>query len=85
MALRYASGEDIMAGDRVRYFGEPGEVEFVIELGAAEPQTNWYLETQGPGAMILEPKVFGRVYLTDTAADEKLVLVARRDASPRTS
>jgi hypothetical protein len=75
--LSYASGDDIMAGDRVQYWGEPGEVECVVQPAVAQPELDWYLQTYGPGAMVIEPKVFGRVYVTEPGADGKLVLLAR--------
>jgi hypothetical protein len=37
--LRYLSGEEVKAGDRVLYAGEPGEIEFVAEAG--HPQSGW--------------------------------------------
>jgi hypothetical protein len=84
LALKYQSGDGIMAGDQVRYHGELGEIEFVVEPGANHPQTDWYLEELGPGVMIAEPKVFGHVYVTDTDTDASLVLVARRGGTNRT-
>jgi hypothetical protein len=79
MGIQYASGEDILAGDRVLYWNEPGQIEFVVEAGDSDAQVNWYLQTQGPGVMILEPKFFGRVYVVEPAED-KLVFVARRSS-----
>jgi hypothetical protein len=76
VSLRYQSGDVVMVGDKVRYQGELGEIEFVVELGSDDPKTSWYLQTQGPGVMIAEPKVFGRVYVNEL--DGRLVLVARR-------
>jgi hypothetical protein len=63
-----------MAGESVRYDGELGAIEFVVEQGSSD--RDWYLRTLGPGVMIAEPKVFGHVYVTDF--DERLVFVARR-------
>ena len=68
-----------MAGDSVRYQGELGTVEFLVEPGSAHPETDWYLRTLGPGVMIAEPKVFGSVYVTEF--DEGLVFVERQVAT----
>ena len=65
MPLTYASGELIKAGDRVRYYGEPGQIEFVVDSGSGDDALDWYLRELGPGAMVREPKVFGSVYVTD--------------------
>ena len=76
MALLYESGQAIMAGDKVRYQGELGEIEFVVEQASSQPETDWYFRTLGSGVMIAEPKVFGHVYVTE--CDARLVFVARR-------
>lgn len=64
-----------MPGDTVRYDGELGTIEFVVEESASGRERDWYLRTLGPGIMIAESKVFGHVYVTEF--DERLVLVAR--------
>ena len=79
MALQYASGQPIMAGDRVRYDGELGAVEFVVDQASSGSETEWYLRTLGPGVMVAEPKVFGHVYVTEL--DERLAFVARQSNS----
>jgi len=80
MPFFYSSGEDIRKGDRVLVHGEPGEIEFV-----ADPVLNpedWYVKALGGGIMILEPKVFGSLFIHDPTADEDLILVSRqRDSS----
>jgi len=74
--VRYRSGEGIRKGDQVLFHGEPGEIEFVVEALTGDPAMEWNLKENGPGAMILEPKFFGRVYLRDTETSD-LVLVSR--------
>jgi hypothetical protein len=83
MPFTYRSGEIVMQGDRVTYAGHPGEVEFVVDpRGSAEDcqveQYDWYMETFGGGVMILEPKVFGRLFLDTTSDEEDLKFVSRR-------
>ena len=64
MPFFYQSGEQIQQGDRVCLHGEPGEVEFVDE--------------QGGGVMIAEPKVFGRLFIAAPVSDyEDLEFVSR--------
>jgi hypothetical protein len=63
-----------MKGDHVLLQSEPGVIEFV-----AAPDTNpgdWYVKEHGGGVMIIEPKVFGRLFISDTANYEDLELVS---------
>ena len=62
------------------FHGEPGEVEFVADPLAPDPETGWYLKEYGGGAMVVEasPRVFGRVYQTDTQKAEVLIFVSRK-------
>jgi hypothetical protein len=77
--LQYCSGEEIRPGDVVRYHGDPGKVEFVVNKLTGDPAMDWHLNTNGPGAMVSEsePKHFGRVYVVETQDDEDLEFVAR--------
>jgi hypothetical protein len=70
MPLEYLSGIEIQAGDRIRYQGEAGRVEFVA---TADGETAWYLEECGVGCMLAVPS-FGLVY---TRPDEDLEFVGR--------
>lgn len=51
MSLTYLSGEEIRAGDRILYHGEPGRVEFVAIRGERGPVWDsvieWYIEQFG--------------------------------------
>jgi hypothetical protein len=80
MPLRYRSGEEIRKGDRIRFHGEPGEIEFAAETIVGDPFSDWNLTTHGPGVMVLEPKFFGRAYIFETEENEDLEFVARKDA-----
>jgi hypothetical protein len=73
----YHSGEEIRLGDRIRYHGDNGYVSFIAPFG--DMANSWYVETHGPGCMIVADG-FGAVYITDSAADEDLVFVGRRQA-----
>ena len=77
MALTYQSGEDIQIGDRVTYGGNAGTIELVVESLTGDPEQDWLLETNGAGVMVAEPKVCGRVYLSDPHEEEDLLFVAR--------
>ena len=66
-----------MKGDRVMLHGEPGEIEFVADKLVGDPAMGWYVQELGGGVMVIEPKVFGRVFLRETEVAEDLVLVAR--------
>ena len=75
--MKYPSGEEIRKGDRVLFHGEPGEIEFVVEQLEGDPAKDWRFREQGPGVMILEPKLFGRAYVRDTQNAEDLEFVSR--------
>ena len=68
----YQSGEQIKPGDRVRLHGEPGEVELVADSD----------EHEG-GVMVVEPKVFGRLFISAPVSQyEDLEFVARGSVLP---
>ena len=77
MPFTYQSGEEIQRGDRVLFHDEPGEIEFVAEELIGDPAMDWYVEELGGGVMVIEPKRFGRAFLTETHTDEDLVFVSR--------
>ncbi len=79
MPFRYETGEEILAGDRIRYAGEAGTVEFVTD--AANPHYAWYNEQFGGGCMLLTAQ-FGRVFTSHPGDDEDLDFVGRRGSSP---
>ena len=56
---------------------EPGEVELVLD-GETNPE-DWPVYEYGRGIMIVEPKVFGRLFLPeqDISNYEDLVFVSR--------
>ncbi len=69
MPFFYQSGDEIKAGDRVRLHGNPAEVETVQDAAGSEPH----------GIMIVEPKVFGRLFIPAPVSDyEDLEFVSRR-------
>lgn len=75
MSLTYANGEPVKKGDRIRYMGEPGYVEFVAD--ATDPDTTWYVEQFGGGCMIVA-ETFGSVFIdTGQLAHADLEFVAR--------
>jgi hypothetical protein len=75
---RYQSGQEVSAGDRVIYHGEPGEIEFVVSEAVGDPALDWYFNELGGGFMVLA-KPFGRVFIPGTQVDEDedLVFVSR--------
>jgi hypothetical protein len=77
MPFRYQSGEEIKKGDRVTFHGEPGQIEFVADPRAPTPETEWHVRELGGGVMVLEPKYFGRAFVTNTDDAEDLVFVRR--------
>jgi hypothetical protein len=75
--FRYQSGAEIKKGDRVIFHGEPGEIEFVADPLVNDPETEWYVQEYGGGAMVVEPKVFGRAFLSNTEDEQDLIFVLR--------
>jgi hypothetical protein len=74
--LRYASGEDVRAGDVVDYDGLRAEVELVVTSDSTAPDSEWHFLTHGAGVLLVEPTTFGRVYVTDLPNTPGLVLVS---------
>jgi len=77
MALTYQSGENIREGDHVTYGGNAGTIELVVEGLTGDPEADWLFENHGAGVMVVEPAVFGRVYLSAPNDVEDLVFIAR--------
>jgi uncharacterized protein DUF4279 len=75
--LQYRTGELILAGDVVEYHGDRGHVEYVVNGPTGHSEMDWNFRTNGTGVMVIEPKHFGRVYITDIENDEDLVFVSR--------
>lgn len=74
MAWQYQSGEEVKAGDRILYAGEPGSIDFVALPG--EPEHAWYVEQFGGGCMILTAQ-FGSIFTSEPQNDEDLEFVSR--------
>ncbi|MGD1071699.1 MAG: hypothetical protein ABSB15_16315 [Bryobacteraceae bacterium] len=76
MPFFYRSGEQVKQRDRVRLHGESGEIEFVAD--PVHHPGNWFDTEFVGGVMIVEPKVFGRLFINDPLSDyEDLELVSR--------
>jgi hypothetical protein len=63
--LKYRSGETIRRGDIVRYHGDSGHVEFVVNELSGDSAMDGHFREHGPGVMVSEPKRFGRVHVTN--------------------
>jgi hypothetical protein len=40
----FQSGDEVKPGDRIRYHGEPGGIEFVITEATGDPSRDWFLD-----------------------------------------
>ena len=76
MPFFYSSDEEIRPGDRVLIHGEAGEIELIAD--PAENPDDWYVKEHGGGVMVLELKVFGRIFITEPKTDEHLTFVSRQ-------
>ena len=77
MPLTYNSGEEIQRGDRATYGGNTCVIEVVVDGLTGDPEQDWLFKNHGAGILVVEPKVFGRVYLSAPQAEEDLLFVAR--------
>jgi hypothetical protein len=62
MVLKYQSGEEIKKGDKVRFHGNPAEIEFVAS-DPADPHQAWYINEYGGCVMVLDPAVSGNTLI----------------------
>lgn len=69
MPLRYATGEEIIKDDRVRYHGEHGVVEIVADPDIPTTETSWFIEEYGGGVMVSELHSLGSVFTDDPGSD----------------
>jgi hypothetical protein len=76
MPFFYSSGEEVRKRDRVLLHGEAGEIEFIAD--PAESPGDWFVKNQGGGIMVLELKVFGRLFISKPETDEHLTLCLGR-------
>jgi hypothetical protein len=76
MPFFYSSGEEIRPGDRVLIHGEAGEIEFIVD--PAKNPDDRYVKQYGGGIMVLELKVFGRIFISEPETDGHLAFVSRR-------
>ena len=76
MSFSYRSGQIIQRGDRIRYAGGSGVVDFVADGDVADPETAYFVEEFGGGCMILTER-FGRVFVERPEDEEDLEFVSR--------
>ena len=78
MLYKCQSGEAIQVGDRVLVHDEPGYIELICDPDQ-DPE-DWYVKEFGGGVMVVEPKVFGRIFFErPELADSHLEFVSRTD------
>jgi hypothetical protein len=80
LSLHYTSGEEIKKGDRVLLGGSPAEIEEVADPEAPEAAEDWYLQNEGPGVLIREPKIHGRVFINSSGSSWDDVLFIGRQS-----
>jgi hypothetical protein len=77
--FKYRTGEEVMAGDRVRLSNETGVIEFVADPAVNEPKTAWYVQEYGGGVMISQLESLGSVFDNNPEEDEDLEFVCREN------
>ena len=60
--------------------GQAGYIELLADP-AVDPD-DWLVREKGGGVVIVEPKVFGRLFLNDPANYEDLSLTSRKETVP---
>lgn len=77
LPLVYRSGEEIRRVDRVLLHDELSEVEFVLD-GETNPE-DWPADRYGRGIMIIEPKMFGHLFVPEEhlGSYEDLIFASR--------
>lgn len=78
MPLKYRSGEEVLAGDRILYNSVSGTIDFVAIPG--DSQYAWYVQQYGGGCMILVAP-FGSLFVSRPHEDEDLDFVSRAGAA----
>jgi hypothetical protein len=63
----------------VTYGDNAGTIELVVAGVTGDPERDWLFENHGAGVMVIEPKVFGRVYLRAPHEEENLYFVGRAE------
>ena len=77
MRFRYRCGQEIKAGDRIAYHGEPGKVEFGVTAKCGDPALDWFVNEHPGGGFMIDATGFGKVFLTASDIDEDLEFVSR--------
>jgi hypothetical protein len=60
--LQYVSGEEIRKGDRIRFHGNPAQIEFAA-ADLNDPQNGWFVRQYGGGVMVNDPAVSGSTFI----------------------
>lgn len=76
MPLTYRTGEEVLAGDWIRYASEAGTIEFVTD--PENPEHAWYIQEYGGGCM-LKVAPFGSLFLNAPQEEEDLEFVGRNE------
>jgi hypothetical protein len=77
--LRYRTGEEIKAGDCIRFHGNAAAIELVADPETDDPEAAWYIKEFGGGVLIADPSVSGHTFIhKESLSDyEDLEFVAR--------
>ena len=63
MRAKYLAGELIKAGDRIRYHGDPGFVDFVATERCGDPDIDWFTDEFPGGGVMICSSTMGSVFL----------------------
>jgi hypothetical protein len=73
-----------LEADRITYFDDFGQVEFVVSGISGNPLRDWYLQQNADGGLMITTSRFGRVFISASAIDYDLVFLSREPNSSAT-
>ena len=76
-AAKDRAAESSNADDRVFLHGELGQIEFVVD--PADNPDDWYVTKHGGGVMVVEARVFGRLFIPAPANYEDVKFASRSE------
>ena len=79
MKFTYSTGQEARTGDRIKYHGEMGTVEFVALGETNDPNIDWYIQQYPPGGIMISAESFGSVFLPVGDEHEDLDFVSRKE------
>jgi hypothetical protein len=78
-SLRYDTGNEVRPGDRIRYQGQPGVVNFVALEKTGDPSIDWYIDEFRGGGFMIDANAFGHVFVSSRDIRDHVEFIGRAD------